>query len=248
MNAPAPPTPPPANSPRGSLTRSLAAIALALCAGAIAFGIVQGVNPLFRVPKEFEAPSIGMAPEVYLNNRRAQERVDRWHAMVYVAMLGALVAGSMAVARTPGRHAWLAPLVAAPLGALGGALGGYVGSRVQVFMLERFGQQELQHTVLIQSALLVPLAVAIGVGVWLARPEPRRLTAAIAGGLGAGLIAAVAFPIAMSIFRPGSSTDHLLPTDRGSLLLWYLLVAAIIGGVLSLAGRQQATNATRIAD
>jgi hypothetical protein len=216
----------------------LAAFGSALLAGAIVWGVVQGVHPLFRVAKEFEAPSIGMAPEVYLANRRAQERVDRMHAMVYVGLLGALVGMGLGAVRSVqrSRPRWIVLIVAAG-GAIGGAVGGLAGSRVQEYVAEHVGQPELLHTVAAQGAIWLPLGAALGLGLWLtARPGKPPLHE-LAAGVAAGLIAAVAYPIAVSVLAPAASTDHLLPLDRASQALWLLLAAGVFGLVLPLVAR-----------
>jgi hypothetical protein len=236
MNASASdPTTPSELSPRGSLGGLLAAIALALCAGAASWGIVQGIHPLFHVPKEFEAPNIGMPPEVYLANRLAQEKVERQHAMVYVGLLGALLAGALAIPPAVRERKRLSPVLAAALGLAGGALGGQLGSRVQEYTLEHIGQPELLHTVLAQGAILLPLGLAIGAGLWAASRPRMSAMPLLFASVAAGLIAAVAYPIAMSLFRPTASTDHLLPVDSGSRLLWFLLVPGVFGLLVAVA-------------
>jgi hypothetical protein len=235
-------------APGSSWNVRLAAFGSALLAGAIVWGIVQGVHPLFRVPKEFEAPSIGMAPEVYLANRRAQEWNDRRHAMVYVGLLGALVGAGLGAARLAAlsRPRWPV-LIVAVSGAIGGALGGLAGSRTQEYIAEHVGQAELLHTVFAQGATWLPLGAALGLGLWLAsqrgKSQPGEYWPGksplheLAAGLAAGLIAAVAYPITVSVLTPAASTDHLLPVDRGSQALWLLLAAGVFGLVLPLADR-----------
>jgi len=225
-------------SPGSSWKARLAAFGAALLAGAMVWGVVQGVHPLFRVPKEFEAPSIGMRPEVYLANRRAQERNDRKHALSYVGLLGVLLGTGLGAVRlsTLSRPRWPVAIVAAS-GASGGAVGGLAGSRVQEYIAEHIGQPELLHTVAAQGALWLPLGLALGLGLWLATGPRKSPRPELAAGIAAGLIAAVAYPIAVSLLAPAASTDHLLPLDRASQALWLLLSAGVFGIVLPLADR-----------
>jgi hypothetical protein len=225
-------------APGSSWKTRLAALGSALLAGAIVWGVVQGAHPLFRVPKKFEAPSIGMKPEVYLANRRAQEWIDRKHALVYVGLLGALLGTALAAARLSvlRRPRW-AVLIVAASGMIGGAVGGFAGSRVQEYIVEHFGQPELLHTVLAQGAIWLPLGMALGLGLWLATGPGKSPLHELASGVVAGLIAAVVYPIAVSVLVPAASTDHLLPLDRVSQALWLLLSAGVFGIVLPLASR-----------
>jgi hypothetical protein len=212
---------------------------LALIAGAVVWGIVQRVHPIFHMPKEFEAPSIGMPPEVYLANRRAQERLDRRHAMLYVGSLGLLVSAALGFREGTRRGTILPSLAAAPLGALGGLVGGYLGSRVHEYTIEHIGQPELLHTVLAQGAIFLPLGLATGLGVGLAAPLRAATAKAAGAGLLAGIAAALAYPVAVSLLLPKASTDSLLPIDGPSRLLWLGLGAGLLGLLIPIAGRSR---------
>src|SRR6185436_13443603 len=88
---------------------------LALIAGLATWGGIQAVHPVFHVPKDAEAPTIGMAPEVYLKNRRAREAVERQHAMLYLGGLAGVVALVLGSADGALRKRYWAPLVSVPV-------------------------------------------------------------------------------------------------------------------------------------
>jgi hypothetical protein len=224
----------------GLAMRPWEGLVLALIAGAVLWGFVQRVHPVFHMPKEFEAPSIGMPAEVYLANRRAQERIDRRHAMLYVGGLGLLVAAALGFREGTRRRTILPSFLAAPLGAMGGALGAYLGSRVHEYTIEHIGQPELLHTVLAQGAIFVPLGLAVGLGVGLAAPLRAVTAKAAVAGLLAGTAAALAYPVVVSLLLPKASTDLLLPIDGPSRLLWLELGAGLLGLLIPIAGRSRA--------
>lgn len=216
-----------------ALGRGRGSLILALAGGALTWGLVEAVHPVFSVPKEYEAPNIGMPPEVYRKNRWARERMERHHAMLYVGVLGAVVASALVLASREGRW-WLGP-VAAVLAAAGGAAGGDWASRVHEYVYEHYGQPALQHTVLEQTVLLLPLGLTVGLGFGLANLGRRRALAGAAAGLLAGLATALVYPVAVSLVLPTASTDMLLPMERPSRALWFLLVSGVLGLVVPLA-------------
>lgn len=217
-------------------TRRALSLILALAGGAITWGIVEGIHPVFSVPKEYEAPDIGMPPEVYRKNRWARERVERHHAMLYVGMLGGVLATSLVLAsRAKGRSFYGGTAAAIALAVAGGVAGGHFASRVHEYVYEHYGQPALKHTVIEQMVLLLPLGLAVGLGWGLAHLGIRRAIAGAVAGLLAGLAAALVYPVAVSLLLPGASTDMLLPMERPSRALWFFLVSGALGLVVPLA-------------
>ena len=239
MNTANEPLPQRAECPVGLAVSPFVGFALALLAGAISWGVVQRVHPVFHVPKEFEAPNIGMSAEVNLNNRLARERVERQHAMLYVGLLGLLVGGALGLGEGAARRSILPPLVTAPLGALGGVIGGLAGCLVHLQTLAHVGQPQLADTLKEQIFVLTPLGLAIGLGLGLTlRSLTDGIKAALAG-LAAGLVAGFAYPVAVSVLLPRSSTDMLLPFDLAGRVLWFGLASGLLGLLIPVAGRSR---------
>lgn len=206
---------------------------LAACLGGLlAWGIVERSHPVFSVPKEYEAPDIGMPPEVYRKNRWARERMERHHAMLYVGLLGALLGGGMVVGTGRGWRRLGGPLLVAVLAASGGVVGGHAASRVHEYVFEHYGQPALQHTLVEQGVLLAPLGLMLGIGWGLATHGGWGLVTGGVTGVLAGVAAALLYPVAVSLLLPGASTDMLLPMERASRGLWFLLVSGLFGAML----------------
>jgi hypothetical protein len=165
---------------------------------------------------------------VYLKNRVARELVERQHAMLYVGLLGLLVAGVLGLREGCVRRSICPAIPAAPLGALGGAAGGLLGSLVHEYIYQHYGQPRLEHTVEEQLCVLVPLGLGVGLGLALTAARRDRFKT-IAAATAGGAIAALAFPVLVSIVLPQASTDMLLPQDRHSRLLWFGLASGLIG-------------------
>ena len=212
---------------------------LALVAGAATFGISRAVHPIYRVGKEFDVPSIGMPTELFLANRREQDKVNRKHAMIYVGGLGLLIGVALAAVVGAARRSWLAPLLAAPLGALGGAVGASLGSLVEVYVRTNIGQAELNHTIGMQLAVALPLGLGVGLGVGLAtRSLSGTLKTALAG-LGAGALAATLYPVLVSVLLPAAGTETVLPDETYSRMLWFAICSGLIGVIVPVAGRRR---------
>jgi hypothetical protein len=233
-------SPPQPTIPRHALAiHPLEGLALSLLAGFIVWGIVQTVHPLFRVPKEFDVPSIGLPTEKFLAHRREQDRVDRWHAALYLGGLGLLVAAAMSIREAVARRTWLSPLLAPPLAAVGGALGGYLGCMILQDVRINIGQAELKHSVEAQLAVALPLGLGLGLGLGLATRTISGFLKTTLGGLAAGAIAGVIYPVAVSVLLPSASADALLPEEPSTRLLWLGLLSGLLGLLIPVAGRQR---------
>src|SRR5262245_24336095 len=146
-------TAPPQSKPDSRLAlRPLEGLALSALAGIIVWATVQAVHPVFHVPQEFNVPSIGRPTAEFVAYAREQARRDRWNNELYLAGLGLLVAVALALREVLARRGWFAAAVAPLLGAAGGVLGGYFGSRV-LEQLSNDGGAELMSAVKAQLAV-----------------------------------------------------------------------------------------------
>jgi hypothetical protein len=229
----------PADPPRTSLALGpFSSLVLALIAAGIVFGIIQSAHPVFLVPEEFHA-AMGAAPEVWEANRRETNKVHRHHAMLYVGSIGLLLGLTLGLGEAALRRSVLPPLFAVPLGGLGGALGGLLGCFIYEHVHVGVGQAELSHTITAQFLLGAPLGLGVGLGLGLATRTIRGTLLAALGGIAAALLAAIVYPVAVSIVLPNASTDALLPVERSNQILWLALLCSLIGLCIPTAGRQR---------
>jgi hypothetical protein len=222
----------------GAAMGPLGGLVLALVAAAMAYGLIETTHPVFHVPEKFH---IGMnAPtDAILANRRATDQVLRYHAMLYVGSLGLILGLLLGVREGMLRRAWLTPVVAGMLGALGGDLGGFLGCLVYEYVRFQVGQATLMHTIIAQWLVGAPLGLGVGLGLGLATRTMSGTLKAALGGVAAATLAAVLFPVLVSIVMPAASTEALLPEERGSRGLWLGLLAGLIGLVIPLSGRRR---------
>src|SRR5262245_30022130 len=224
------------------MIRPLSGLILAWIAGAITWGVIQGTQPVFHVPAQYHA-AMGAGEAAFAANRRAQDLVERGHAMLYLGSLGILLGGVLGVREASLRRS-LVPLIAAPLGALGGVLGGFLGCLVHEYVRAEVGQAELTHTIMAQSLVAVPLGLGVGLGLGLATRTPTGTVKTALGGAIAGALAGTIYPVAVSILIPTASTDNLLPEERTTQLFWLAMLTGFIGLVIPLAARQRKQSAT----
>jgi hypothetical protein len=211
---------------------------LGLAAALVVWGVIAAVHPVFHVPEEFH---IGMnAPlEDRLANLRAQNRVMRQHALLYLGGLGLLLGTVLGAREAMLRRDWLLPLIAGVLGLLGGLLGGFLGCLIYEYVHADGAQAELKHTLAAQWLLAAPLGLGIGLGLGLATRTANGILKATLGGIAAATLAAVLYPVLVSLLLPEASTDALLPEERVSRVLLLGLLSGLIGAVIPLATRQR---------
>jgi hypothetical protein len=228
----------------GLAIRPLEGLIIALVAGAIVWGLIEATQPIFHVRQEFH---IGMnAPvDAIKANRKEQDRVLRLHAMLYVGSLGLLLGAMLGVREGMLRRSW-PPIAAAPLGALGGAAGGFLGCLVYEYVRAEVGQAELSHTIGAQWLLGAPLGLGVGLGLGLATRKPSDIIKAALGGMAAATLAAVLYPVLVSLVLPEASTDALQPEERVNRLLWLALLSGFVGVMIPIAGRPRKANAPTV--
>jgi hypothetical protein len=209
---------------------------IGLAAAAIVWGTIQAVHPVFRVPKKFDVPRIGMPTEMFLAHRREQERVDRWNAALYLGGLGLLMSLAIGAREAAARRSAWSPILTAPLGGIGGAVGGVLGCMVLQYVRTNVGQAELINTMEAQLATCVPLGLGVGLGLglttWTAIGTVKYGLTGVAGGA----VAAVAYSVAIALFMPETNTDALLPEEAGARLLWLTMAAGTVALIIPLAG------------
>jgi hypothetical protein len=238
-------TSPPAEPPPSAVALSpWTGLILALIAGAAVWGVIQGVHPVFTVPEEFHS-AMGAGEAAFARTQRAQDRVDQQHAMLYGGSLGLLIGLALGLREATLRRSWLPPVFAAPLGGLGGTLGGFLGCLVYEYVRRDVGQAELVHTIAGQLLLGVSLGLGVGLGLGLSTRTAIGTIYAALGGLAAAILAGVLYPVAVSILLPAASTDALVPVERETQLFWLAVTSGSIGLCIPIAGRRR--NSRRLA-
>jgi len=222
----------------GCVLRPWEGLLIALLAGAIVFAIVQATHPIFRVAGDVNV-AMGRPTEEFLAVIHQNDRHDQKHAALYLGCLGLLTAGALSIREALSRRSWLAPFVALPLGAAGGALGGWLGCLILQYVRDHAGQAELKHLVEAQLATALPLGLGIGLGYGVATRSLTGMLKSAAAGLAGGAVAAAIYAVGVSILFPTTGTEVLLPAEAGMRLLWLCSLGGIIGVVIPLGVKQR---------
>jgi hypothetical protein len=204
---------------------------LALVAGAVGWGIIESIHPLFLVPEEFHITAMGAPLEDILKLQAATERTDRKNAIVYFALLGGLIAGGIILSQ----RSVLAVAIATPLGAVLGAAAGWGAHAGHLWRIPQGGQADMNETVAVHMIALACLGLAVGLACGAGRRSLSAAALAALGGLAAGCLAGMAFPIGMSFVMPAVNTTPLIPLEASSRLVWIALSAALLAVIVTVA-------------
>lgn len=218
-------------------------LVIGVVCGLATWGVVQATFPAFAVPAEFHIEGIGAPVERHQAFAKQQDIVDRRHLMLYLAVLGALLSGTLRVAWD--RSLPLAA-VAATNGLIGGALAGTLTATYFVTTRNQGGQGDLLHPFLRQLLVGVPFGAWIG----LRMPAGRGLAAMgrglFAGALG-GLVFSALYVLLVAIGLPEANTESLLPEEAVTRLLWLVTLGGTIGLAIGMAVGRSRSAAQSVA-
>lgn len=240
MNRSSPTLPNP--QPSAFLLRPWEGLLLALLASAIVFGVVQATHPIFRVSGDVNV-AMGRPTAEFLAVIHQNDRNDQKHAALYLGCLGLLTAGAISLRESIAQRNWYPTLVALPLGAAGGAIGGWLGCLVMQYARDNVGQAELTHLIEAQLAVALPLGLGIGLGYGVASRTFAGFIKSAAVGIASGAIAAATYAVGISVVFPTTSTETLLPSDAFTRLLWLCCLASFISVGIPFAHRRLAGQA-----
>jgi hypothetical protein len=231
-------TPQRADRPAGLRLHPAVGMGLGIVAAVCTWALVQSVHPIFNVPQELHF-GMGAPAELVNRNQAYQRKIERRHAMIYLGSLGLLLGAALGigegVARRSGQPIGL-PIL---LGAMGGIAGGYSGCLVQEYVRANVGLAEMKHTIGLQLAMCLPIALGISLGLAVLLFSWSAALKTILAGLAGGVLAAVAYPLIASTLLPTISTDSFLPEEASSRLLWLTLMSGLVGLVIPIAGRRR---------
>jgi hypothetical protein len=223
------------SGPTGWSIRPWEGLVLGVLAGALAFGLLQAMHPVFQVPEEFHIAGIGAPVERHDAFRREQDRVDRQHAMLYLGDLGLLLGAALGTRVLAARRAWLTFLLAPLLGLVGGVIGGWFGPLVYVAARDKVGHADLLQIVGAQMLIGVPLGLLLGLGVGLSGGTVKSAIRGGAVGTLGGVLFAILYPLIVAVLLPTANTEVLLPEEGITRLVWLATLGGSVG-LLSAKG------------
>ena len=216
----------------------LAGCAAAVLGGLLTWGILQVCFPVFDIPKELQnlpyPPPSGWVAKA----EQAVIVAARWNATLLFAILGITTAGFLAAAESVLRgdagSAWWRGILSGTMAGLCGAVAGLAASLLLESPQATGGMSPLARTISVQCLGLGLLGLGVGLGVGVTGGWSRLLNAGVGGALG-GLLGGFLYPTGMGYLFPNTQTEHVVPIERTSQLIWLvavpLLTALVITGL-----------------
>jgi hypothetical protein len=229
----------------------LAGLLIALLAGAVCWVLLETAFPVFAISDRLAnlptpAPVEDLV-ELEMANRQAASR----NAILFLGILGAVVGGGLAVgegvARRSGRLILTAVLAGTAVAALFGCLAGLIGHMAFDFHRPIEGLSPLAKTIRTQAILSATLGLGLGLAVGMISRRGRIALTCLVGGLLAGVLAGIVYPMLTAICFPGLATESVVPSQTIGRLVWIAVLTGFAGLVIPGVARQRRPRSGRVA-
>ena len=224
-------------------TGPLVGLLIALLAGAFCWVLLETIFPVFVISERLAnlptpAPVEDLA-ELEMANRQAARR----NAILFLGILGAVVGGSLAVGegvlRRSGRIVLTAVLIGTAVAAVFGGLAGLNGHMAFDFHRPIEGLSPLAKTIRTQAAMLATFGLGIGMAVGMVSGRGRIALTCIVGGLLAGVLAGIVYPMLTAICFPGLATESVVPSQAIGRVVWIAVLTGLAGLIIPGVTRQR---------
>jgi hypothetical protein len=222
--------------------------AAALLGGVLTWGILQAAFPVFEMPKELQNLPSPQPSHLAVKAEQAFIVATRLNATLLFAILGATIAGFLAVAESVSqgnaKSAWWRGPLSGCIAGLVGAAAGLVASLLLESPQALAGLSPLARTISVQCLGLGLLGLGVGLGVGTSGGWSRLLNAGVGGALG-GLLVGFLYPTGMGFLLPNTQTEHVVPLEPTSQLIWSVAISLLIALVVTSLGRRQRGKPTQ---
>ncbi|MHB8862500.1 MAG: hypothetical protein ACYC6N_08855 [Pirellulaceae bacterium] len=229
----------------------------ALVAGALIWLLLHGTYPMFSIPEELVAQTIGslgtLPPALAAAIEEAYRMMNLKHAVVVFGIFGAVLASLLAVGGGIARRSLATVLAGIVLGVVvGGGVGslaGYLGFVVEDIVKPNEEVSTLIRNVSVQGVILMVLGAGVGLTFGLlTRRLPAALSCLAYGLVGGGLVAMI-FPLAVALAVPNLEPEATIPSHETVRFVWIMLVSGTLGLLIpeALRPRVPRGRATRSA-
>jgi hypothetical protein len=213
-------------------------ILCAVLGAALTWAVLAACFPVFRIPHEFDNMPSTPPPPIFARFLVAKAATLGYNTMLALGVLGAAVAGLMAIGEGIARRSLAAMLgagaVCALAGAEAGCLAGFAGHLIRQARVSGAESMPLDTAILIHAVALVILGGGIGVG--LGAMAGRSVLAAATGllaGMLAGAAAGALYPFVAAALTAylglHGCTDLVVPRETAQQWLWLGFFAVLVG-------------------
>lgn len=214
------------------------ALALALLAGFVSYGVGESLRTTFRPPSRL-VTTMGMTFD--LPTFEDQIAADRKNATLVYAALGGSIALALGLAGGLARGSIRDGAIAAAIGLV---LGIWAGAAAALAFLPIYyhqmieAQEELSHDLvmplLVHAGVWAPCGLVAGFALAIGLRSRRMIAPAMVAGLLGGLMGAFAYEVLGATIFPDGKTSQPLAVAWGARLLANLAVASLVALVATL--------------
>ena len=205
-------------------------------------GLVHAKHPFFRISREFNL-EMGAANEKRLEYEELTRQVNTSNATVVFAMAGSLLAGCLSWMGNPCCSLTTRVLSGLVLGALWGAITGYIATFAEQFIVPRGAFPSATTTGVSQAVAFGLLGGGVGLIFALTSKTMNSVVSNVLRGilnvlkgiLG-GSLGGFLFPILAGLVATAQNSSNLIPIGFLGLLLWIAIPFATIFYLLTQFG------------
>lgn len=200
--------------------------------GLVAVGIINSIHPVFEIVALAELPIDPSAEQMAEYLKVHVDYFGRNYA-VYLAILGGLLGLAIGLVTTPGKR-FLSAIAGISLGAISGAVAGYLGGTQTAGEIVRAADQSLVISsclgFAVWAAIVTPICIAIGAIQGGASQAAKAAVAALIGCV----LAVVAQVLVFALAFPATNLIRLVPETLPERLCWVAISGLVLGLMLSM--------------
>ncbi|MEX2120305.1 MAG: hypothetical protein WD847_11980 [Pirellulales bacterium] len=202
----------------------------AALAGVLVWLLVQQFTPVFGPTSEGGPATTEMPPTAQLS---ASHGIKYGNTAVVYGLFGGIVAAFFAVAEGAARRSAGYAVVGVLLGLLSGAVFGALGAGAGRFIeTTEPSVERMVKTMMMHAAGWSITGLGVGLGFTIASWRGKTIGLAVLGGVVAGGVSGLLFPILAGLLFTGSNTDQIVPAGSGARLFWFVLTASLMAIVV----------------
>ena len=212
-----------------------------LVAAALFWLLLSAAYPVFMIPDELAGLPPTAPVEQLQKATAAQQEADvRNHVSVlgaYGVLLGASVAVGEGLARRSLGRILVAGAACVSAGAVFGSLAGGLGHYLFGYCEPLRQFSPLAKTMVVQGSMLATVGCGLGLALGVLTARVGTAATCLMGGILAGAMAGMLYPMLTAILLPGVLTEILVPVETASQTLWLGLASGLVGLTIPAVAR-----------
>ncbi len=212
-----------------------------LMAGAITWGLLAAFYPMFIVSHELAGVPPTAPVEQLREAAAAQQEADTRNRISVLGAYGAVLGLSLAVgegfARRSLGRALVAGAACVSAGIVFGGVAGGLGHYLFGYCKPVEQLSPLAKTMVVQGAIFGTVGCGLGLALGLLTARHGTAVICVVGGILAGAMAGILYPMLTAVLMPGALTEIVVPVQTGSRALWLGLGSGLVGLIIPAVAR-----------